>query len=139
MSQENVEIVQRIYAYYQGDFVSYRGDPSDLLALFDPDIEWHPLTGALLEGVSYRGHEGIRQWLEDVAEYWESMTADAERFVDSGETVVALGRIQGRGRASGVEIETPAAWVWQIRNGRATYMQVYFDHSEGLEAAGLSE
>src|SRR6266540_117280 len=117
MSQENVEIVREFWkAWLEGDTAAlsvvggevvydHRRDPSGLFALLDPGIELHPLTGAMLEGVSYRGHEGMQQWFEDVAEYWDSMWVEAYRFVDAGEAVVVLGRVHGRSQRSGVEIQ----------------------------------
>lgn len=51
--------------------------------------------------------------------------------------MVVLGRIHGRGKLSELEMETPAAWVWKVRDGRVMYMRVYLDKSEALEAVGL--
>lgn len=139
VSQNDVEVVRRFYTRYRGEYERYRRDPTGLFALFDPDIEWHPLTGALVEGVPYRGHEGVRQYFEDLAESWELSWVEADRFLDAGDSVVVLGRIHGRGRVSELELETPAAWVWKVRDRRVTYMRVYLDKSEAFEAAGLHE
>ena len=76
MSEENVEIVRVLWkAWLNGDTAplsvsggkvvyDHRRDPNGLFAQVDPAVEVHPLTGAMLEGVSYRGHEGMRQWFE---------------------------------------------------------------------------
>jgi ketosteroid isomerase-like protein len=139
MSREDVEVVGRFYTRYRGDYDAFRRDPDGLFSMLHPDIEWHPLTGALVEGVPYRGHEGIRQYFDDLAESWEASWVAADRLLDAGDCVVVIGRIHSCGKGSGVEMEIPAAWVWKVREGRVTYMRVYLDRSEAFEAAGLRE
>jgi uncharacterized protein len=151
VSLENVEIVRSFWnAWLNGDAAplsvsggkvvyDHRRDPNELFAHLDPAVEVHPLTGAMLEGVSYRGHEGMRQWFEDVAEYWESMWVEADQFLDAEEAVVVVGRVHGRGKSSGVAVEAPAAWVFHLRDARLTYLRLYLDPSQALESVGLSE
>ena len=43
-----------------------RGDLRGLIALADPEVEWHSFFAALDEGGVYRGHEGTRQYLSDL-------------------------------------------------------------------------
>jgi len=151
MSQENVEVVRAFWeAWLNGDTAplsvsggevvyDHRSDPDGLFARLDPAVEVHPLTGAMLEGAAYRGHEGMRQWLEEVAEYWESMWVEADEFLDAEEAVLVVGRVHARGKASGVAVEAPAAWVFHLRDARLTYLRFYLDRSQALEAAGLRE
>jgi uncharacterized protein len=51
----------------------------------------------------------------------------AEEFVSSGETVVALGRIQGKTRQAGVPVDLPFAHVWTVRDGRLQRMRAFTD------------
>jgi ketosteroid isomerase-like protein len=151
MSQQNVEVVRAFWkAWLNGDSAplsvsggevvyDHRSDPNGLFAQLDPAVEVHPLTGAMLEGVSYRGHEGMRQWLKDVAEYWESMWVEADQFLDKDDSVVVLGRVHGRGKKSGVAIEAPAAWVFHLRDAHLTYLRFYLDRAQALESVGLSD
>ncbi len=53
--------------------------------------------------------------------------------------IVAFGRTRNRGKASGVETETPLALVTKIRDGKTISIRAYLDRDEALEAAGLSE
>jgi ketosteroid isomerase-like protein len=150
MSRENVEIVRAFWKAWLdggaaplsvsgGEVVyDYRRDPDGLFVDLDPAVEVHPLTGAMLEGVSYRGHEGMRRWLEDVAELWESMWVEPDQFLDAGEAVVVVGRVHGRGKRGGVAIEAPAAWVCRQRDGRVSYLRFYLDPAQALDAVGLS-
>ena len=54
MSQGNVEIVRKSFAAIA------RGDVKGLLELYDPDIQFLPLTGTRVESGGYRGHAGLR-------------------------------------------------------------------------------
>jgi ketosteroid isomerase-like protein len=62
MSQENVEVVERVF-----DAVA-RHDTEAVLDAYDPDIEYDfsgsPL-GGLIGDTVYRGHDGMRRWVRD--------------------------------------------------------------------------
>ena len=78
MSQENVELARRTFEAFNR---TYTEGTDDLYALLDPDIEWIPVTG-ILEGRSYHGHEGVRQWIEDMKRDWEAFEPRPEDFRD---------------------------------------------------------
>jgi ketosteroid isomerase-like protein len=133
MPRENVEIVRRTYPAFN------RRDIPAFLDSLDPDVEWIPIMAALEERV-YRGHDGVRHWLEDLAADWELFEVHTDEFRDLGDRVLVLGRWRARGRASGVDLEDqPAAWLTELRDGKIVWMQTYSDRREALEAAGLSE
>jgi ketosteroid isomerase-like protein len=67
------------------------------------------------------------------------MEIDLYEYREAGERVVALGHVRGRGRTSQVELDFPAAWVCELRDGRITAMRAYTDQAEALRVAGLSE
>ena len=49
-------------------------------------------------------------------------------------------REAGRGKGSGVEVQTHlTAHLWTLKDGKAVQMQSYWERSDALEAAGLSE
>jgi ketosteroid isomerase-like protein len=83
-------------------------------------------------------NEGVKAYFEDLAEAWEDSYVVADRYIGAGDLVLVLGRIHAIGRESGVEIETPAAWVWRLRQGQVSYMRVYLDKEAAFKAAGLT-
>jgi ketosteroid isomerase-like protein len=136
MSQENVEVVRRMY-----DAVARR-DAATVLTFYDPDVEWditrRPI-GGLVGGGVYHGHEGLRSFFRKWYEAWESIEENLEELIDAGEHVITVVTSRGRGRASRVEVETRGAAVWTIREGKIVRV-VWFPTSEdALEAAGLRE
>ncbi len=72
MSQENVELAARVMEALS------RQDLPRLLALTDPEIEWHSFFAELGEGGVYRGHDGTRQYIRDLTEAWEIGRADID-------------------------------------------------------------
>lgn len=135
MSQENVDAFGRVLEAYN------RRDLDALLELFDPSVEIQPLTLAMFgrEGAVYRGHEGIREFVQEVDEVMSQLRVEQLEIRDLGERIVANGRLHARGRASGAEVESPVGWLVEFREGRVIRMTDYPDPREALEAAGVSE
>jgi ketosteroid isomerase-like protein len=72
-------------------------------------------------------------------ESWDNLVWEIEGIRDGGDWVLALGRIRGEGRSSGVAIDARAGWVARFSDGRVTSFHTYPDRAEALEAVGLSE
>jgi ketosteroid isomerase-like protein len=138
MSQENVEIIRRVYEAAAGR------DAEAVLALYDPEVRLdvsrlavHGAPGGV-EGV-YRGHEGLRSIFGDWHETYGEIEYDYDELIDAGERVVSVVTRHARGRASGVEVERPFALVWTLREGRIVQVVWFLTRNEALEAAGLEE
>ena len=135
MSQENVELVRRIWE------ASERRDTAAVFALYDPAIVWDFSHAAPVElrGL-YHGYDGLRQFFRQWLEPFENFHVEAETFIDAGDSVVVGYRQSGRGKASGAEVEMPVAWsVYRIRDGLVTRIEVFPTKPEAFEAVGLSE
>jgi uncharacterized protein len=132
MSQEeNVEIVRRTLDAFNQHGVEAA------LAYFDPEIEWLG-PPEWLEKNRYRGHDGIREIASEWTENFEGYRLDAERAIDVGGPVLVLAYQRGRIKGSGDEIESPIAYVWELRDGKGIRVQVYFSWEQALEAVGLA-
>jgi ketosteroid isomerase-like protein len=136
MSEENVEIVRQLY-----DAID-RGDTATVLALYDPEIEWHfarsPFRNFVRHDV-YRGRDALRDFVrERYADAWKSITDELEELIDADPHVISIIKTQGRGRASGAPAEKTHAGVWTIRGGRIVRVE-WMSREEALDAAGLSE
>ena len=142
MSQENVEIVRRGYEamkLYLRDFPD--SDLPDLGEFLDPEIEWRgPREFPDLAQPHY-GHEGVRRYIETLFEVLDDYRMAPEEFIDAGaDQVLVFSREGGRGKGSGAEVITqPTAHLWTIRGAKAIRMHSYWERSDALEAAGLSE
>jgi ketosteroid isomerase-like protein len=132
MSQENVEIVRRIYAEFErGKFW--------LPDLFDPSIQIDWSDAMFARSAESKGFEELTGHMRELFDAWERVTATAERIIDAGDQVVVVAVWRARGKASGVEVETRQGLVWTIHSGKATSVVTYDDPAQALEAVGLSE
>jgi ketosteroid isomerase-like protein len=135
MSQENVEVIRRIYERWLED------DPS-LFDAFDQEIELHPDPAADWVGVDdvYRGHDGVRRYMAQVYEAFEDYRPEVEDLLDTDDKVITLAIEHGRGRGSGAAVEAHStAHVWTMRENKAVRLDLYLDRTKALEAVGLRE
>jgi uncharacterized protein len=136
MSQENVEVFNRAVA------AGTRYDVPALLEELDPEVEWHAAIPPLLGGEAskvYRGHEGVRELIGDFEETFADSQMEFPEVRDLGDRILAIGRLRNRGKASGAEVESPLAYLVELRKGKVSRVHTYLDPAEALEAAGLSE
>ena len=131
MSRENVEVARR----WAEALNSRNLDALDGLAHRHYELHSPGTTG----GGAYQGVEAVKRWAKGFFDAWQAYSVDVERIVESGETVVVLARVLAQGKASGVTLDAPRAYVHTIRDGRLARTQVFNDHIEGLEAVKLSE
>lgn len=131
MSTENVTLARRILAALG------RRDLNTLLALSHPDVRWRSFFAALLEGGEYHGHEDLRHYLGDLHEAFEYLRPEIADLLDAGDIVVGVGKINYRGRGSGVETETPAGWVFKFKDVKLIEFRAFRDPEQALERVGL--
>ncbi len=135
MSRENVEIVRRVFG------AAARRDSSEVLALYDTEVEWdasrHPLGG--VTGRLAHGRDALCDWFRDWFGAWDGLEERYDELIDAGEQVISVGSIRAQGRSSGVEVAMTGAAVWTIREGKIVRVVWFETRAEALDAAGLSE
>ena len=109
MTRENVELAESIIAAFN------RHDVDAFVQPTTADFEWFPALGAAVEGDSFRGREGVEAYFEALGATWEEVRLVTEEVRDLGESVVWLGRIEGRGRGSGVTVDAPMGAVLNVQ------------------------
>ena len=130
MASSNLDLVRSIYAAWgRGDFNS--------VAWADPEIEF------VLVGVPDQGNwtgvagmaEGWRQWLSA----WEDYVAEPDEYLElNGDCVVVFGRMRGRGKISGVIVDTEFVNVLYIRQRKVVKLCLYSSHERALADLGLN-
>jgi 2-(1,2-epoxy-1,2-dihydrophenyl)acetyl-CoA isomerase len=132
----NVELARRAWEAFS------RRDFDTQLEYIHPDLEWRPAQGpGGPEGSVYHGREAYARWLYDeVVPVWESFRGEdlVIRELEDGRILI-LGKIRGKGRASGVEVSAPFGQIAEIRDGMVIRLTGYMDHESALAAAGLRE
>jgi ketosteroid isomerase-like protein len=133
MSRDNVELARQVM-----DALSQR-DLSRLISVADPEVEWRSFFAIGESGGVYRGQDGTRQYMSDLSDAWEVGRADVDDELAVGDIALLVGRIHYRGKASGVENETPVGWVLRFRDGKLASFRAFRDPEEALEDVGLRE
>jgi len=137
MSQENVEIVRR------GIDAFNAADAQDLdawiIEFLDPEIEWQT-SREDPDAATHRGHEAVRRYYDQWLDSFVGLHADVEEYIDAGkDRVFAWIRWTGQGHGSGIDAEWWLAIVYTLCAGRVLRAEEYFDRTEALQTAGLSE
>ena len=99
---------------------------------FDPEFEIH---SALVQDV-YRGAEGVRAWTAEIDQQFEAweLRIDEMHEVEPGSFVVH-GSIRARGRHSGIDLDGPASWRIDLRDGRILRIRNFIGPDASAEAA----
>jgi ketosteroid isomerase-like protein len=129
MSQENVEIMEALYAAIESE------DLEAFLALTHPEIEFRSLI-AEADGRTFRGHDGVREWWDAVIKSLRVRPGaeHIEGFRDRGVTRMYLA-----GNIGGVEVPQAMWMAWRVRDGLVIWWATVRTEAEALEAVGLSE
>jgi uncharacterized protein len=132
MSQENVEIVRKVYDAWAC------GDPSQAYKYLDPEVVWEAIEDAPDAG-TYRKHTGVKRYMDDWLQDFEMSPFEFGRSIEAGEQLLIEQRGTTKGRGSGLTTVINYAAVYTFRDGKVLTVKEYNTFSEALEAAGLSE
>lgn len=116
----NVEVVESMYESFA------KGDMETVVATWNEDIELHEPEG-IVAGGTYRGQNEVVELLTTIAGMYEEMSATPERYVNSGDTVVALGTGSGISAETGKSVEFPFAHVYDFEDGKISRWISYID------------
>jgi ketosteroid isomerase-like protein len=133
MSKENVEVVRRAWKAYNEKGIEAVGEyfADDCVSEDVPDLP---------DRATYRGKAGAQERERHFRETWGDWAWEPEEFIDAGDdVVVAMVVMRAHGRGSGAPVEVPAAFVYELRDGRIVRDRAFTSRSQAIEAAGLSE
>jgi ketosteroid isomerase-like protein len=126
MSEANVTLVRDLYAAFG------RGDIDALMAGLSADVHWevvgrredYPLLGVR------KGHQGAREFFQQLSEIQEAVEFAPREFLDAGDTVVVLGREKWKIRKTGKPAESEWAHFFTVRNGKVTMFREFCDTAQ---------
>ncbi len=125
MAQEDVELVQRMLDHF------YNGEAEQALECFSPDVEID-LRRRVDAGWG-RGREElarlIGEWVSSFADWREEIN----EVRDLGDQVLVEATQRGRGRESGVELESRYSTVYDVREGAIWRITLYPDATEARD------
>ncbi len=129
MSQENVEVIRRMYDAF------HAGNAQEALGHFDPDVLVDP-SKARPDVPVGRGPEKVNALVTSWLAAWEGWREEIEEIRDLGSRVLVLSVQRGRGRETGVEVEARYAILYDLRGDKITSLRMFGNRGDALEAAG---
>ena len=133
MSQENVEIVRQGWQAFSD------GGIDATLVYYAEDCVSEDFP-ELPDRATYEGRKGLRDRNRQFADSWGDLVIEPVEFIDgSDDVVVAVVAIRGSGKGSGAPLDAPAAFVYELRDGKIVRDRPFTSRNQTLEAAGLSE
>ena len=124
----HVAIVRRAFAAFT------RRDVEAFIALSARDVELVPVTARRVRpGAAYRGVNGVREYFADVSAAWLELRVIPQEFHTRDGLVLALGRVYARD-LNGALVDSSAAWLCRIEDGRLAYGRVFERPEEALAA-----
>jgi uncharacterized protein len=140
MSEENVEIVRRLYERVLAQGAVFSPATVELLPeFFDPGVHLHQMSEIVGTRGDFHGYEGLAESAQELFAAWSDLGFIAEEIHPAGDKVAVIARAPAIGRASGASVEWRGAHLWTLRDGRIVKWEVFDDPSDAFRAAGLSE
>jgi ketosteroid isomerase-like protein len=134
MSQENVEIVRQAAAAFN------RGELDAWWEYWAEDIDYQAAEGAPDDHGPIHGKAAMRAYVQDWLDTFDDFRFVPVELIEAGEDkFVAVIRISGHAKLSGVETDLTFAVLYTIRDGKIARGREYWTKEQALEAAGLSE
>ena len=131
MSQENVEVVRRMYAAFR------RGDAEASLAHFDSEVEVD-MSRRGVGGVG-RGRDDLSRIIGEWVASWDDWREEIEEIRDLGSQVCVVAVQRGRGKGSGIEVETRYGVLYGFTGNTISRVTGYASPQDALDAARLSD
>jgi ketosteroid isomerase-like protein len=144
MSEENVEIVRRIYDSFARSVELVQDerfeewDAMPEWELYDPDVVLEELA-EIPDADKYHGIDGIKRWFRAGAETFGEVKWEPTALTGQGPHVLVDAHGRFRGAGSGVETEMDVVHLFTLRDGRIVRIRGFLDRQEALDAAGRPE
>ena len=132
MSEDDAEVIRALAELWN----SGERRVERLAQYLDPAIRLEsPLSS--LSGEPYRGYAGVERWARDLDDQFSEWVITVEELSTVDDRVLTSGKINARGRASGLTLEFTAASVSHFTGDhRVARIYIYSDVEEALKAVG---
>jgi ketosteroid isomerase-like protein len=133
MSRENVELIESAFAAWN------RGDINGFADHAAEDVAWVEIAGRPEGPATERiGRERMREALGSLFDAFETYHLEIEQMREVDGRVLVVVCEVGRGRASGIEVDSQWGYLITVENGEFTRIEAYRDAAAALDVAGVT-
>lgn len=120
--------------------VTARNEHDLVLALWEPDCEWHwdQTFGALGFESVYHGHDGVERSLDAWSNMWSERDFTVREVLDGGDVFITSIAVAARGSAGGVPTEAEAHAVIRL-DPLIRYFHNFYYRDDALREAGFTD
>lgn len=117
----NIEVIQELYrAFREKDYDAF-------LSISTKDLEWIQNEG-FPGGAKRKGaFEVIEEVFKANNNNWENFAFQIEDFLDTGSSVIVIGKYAGCNRISGKTMSAAAAHIYDLRDGKICRFRMFAD------------
>jgi ketosteroid isomerase-like protein len=134
MSEENVAVVEAAWNAFARDGLDA------LAAYWTEDVDHRAIEGAPDDRGPMHGKKALRAYAQDWLDTFDNVKTEVVELIDVEEDkVIAVLRVSGRAKLSGIETELTYAVAYTIQDGKIARGREYATREQALEAAGLRE
>ena len=127
----NVELLQQGYKNFA------EGNVAEVVALFDPHIEWRECTGFPFikgDGVFIGPDAVVQGVFAQIPVYYEGFHITITELFGNADRVVMVGYYEGTWKATGKVFKANATHVWTVKGGKITHFFQAVDTAEIVSA-----
>ena len=129
MPDERVALARRLIELFN------RRDIAGIKEITVEDAEIVPMRAAL-EGTVFRGPTAVDDFFAASDDSWEEVQMYIDELSEHGDRVLAIGRLRGRARGTGMEIDSLMGWVVAFGEGKIASVRTYVSVADAREAVG---
>jgi ketosteroid isomerase-like protein len=128
MSSANIESLQRAYDGFG------RRDVAAVLEAVSDNIEWDASDALAHTGV-YRGHDGVRDYIQQLSTVWDEFELEPDQFIEAedGQHVMVLGWARGRLKGTSESLERRFAHIGQLKDGKVLKLKICMDRASAQQ------
>jgi ketosteroid isomerase-like protein len=110
-------------------------DPEAAMAVCDPEVEF--LSVLAVDGRTYEGHDGIREYFADIGSAWEEWSVEVHEIASGPDGRVAIVMtMHMRGKESGVTLSERTGHVWTLRDSKLLRNRPFREAEQALREVG---
>jgi ketosteroid isomerase-like protein len=127
--ERDIEVAAAMFTAFAAE------DAERMLALADEGIlvEGGPIAERTGRTDPYRGHQGLKELLRDLAKIWGELQVSPREYRHLGGAVLVTATMTAH--SQGGMMSGSVAWIYRIRRGKIVSIEVFRSESEALASA----